>query len=125
MSYDLLRPAAPSAHGISQDAMRCPTCGESLEPGQLRCPTCGAQTRSVAPPAPSLKQRLQPGLLQCPRCGNYGTGSPYFSRVSNVGLLVGVSLFPKAEKPQFLVNIETPDGIEVLPWAQRASGLSL
>jgi multidrug efflux pump subunit AcrB len=27
--------------------------------------------------------------------------------------LVGVSLFPKAEKPQFLVNIETPDGTDL------------
>lgn len=36
---------------------------------------------------------MDPGLHQCPRCGNYGTGISYFSRASNIGLLVGVSLF--------------------------------
>ena len=32
--------------------------------------------------------------------------------VGSLGLfpLVGVSLFPKAEKPQFLINIDTPEG---------------
>ena len=37
--------------------------------------------------------RLDAALFQCPRCGNYGTGTSYFSRAGNLGLLVGVSLF--------------------------------
>lgn len=35
-------------------------------------------------------------VLQCPRCGYSGQGVPYFSRASNLGLLVGVSLFTYA-----------------------------
>lgn len=65
--------------------MRCPTCGETLEPGTSRCPTCGAAVTSLVP-------RLT-GVKRCPRCGYHGEGVSYFSRPGHVGLLVGVSVF--------------------------------
>lgn len=65
--------------------MRCPTCGEILEPGSSRCPTCGA---AVAVPGVALES-----LHRCPRCSYTGRGMPYFRRPGHVALLVGVSLF--------------------------------
>jgi hypothetical protein len=67
--------------------MRCPTCGETLQPGALRCPTCGTATpvgMAIARPS---------GVRRCPRCSYQGEGIPYFRRGGHVGLLVGVSLF--------------------------------
>jgi len=68
-------------------AMRCPTCGENLQPGAVRCPTCGSATpvgMAVARPV---------GVRRCPRCSYQGEGMPYFRRAGHVGLLIGVSLF--------------------------------
>ena len=65
--------------------MRCPTCGEPLEPGTSRCPTCGA--------AVAVGLARSHDLSRCPRCGYHGQGVSYFSRPGHIGLLVGVSLF--------------------------------
>lgn len=67
--------------------MRCPTCGESLQPGAVKCPTCGT-------PTPVGMAIMRPaGVRRCPRCSYQGEGVPYFHRFGHVGLLVGVSLF--------------------------------
>ncbi|HZD05935.1 MAG TPA: zinc ribbon domain-containing protein, partial [Longimicrobiales bacterium] len=70
--------------------MRCSTCGENLEPGQVRCPTCGTV---VSAGARTLLARAPLSVKRCPRCGYKGEGVSYFSRPGHVGLLVGVSLF--------------------------------
>ena len=81
--------------------MRCPTCGEILQPGQLRCPTCGARHTGapvIAPPGSRRRLRLAwqrqgKGIKRCPRCNYQGEGIRYFRRPGHIGLLVGVSLF--------------------------------
>lgn len=75
--------------------MRCPTCGEGLEPGTETCPTCGA---TVTYGGPRRRLRGSPyasseAIQQCARCGYRGHGISYFSRPGHVGLLIGVSLF--------------------------------
>lgn len=66
--------------------MRCSTCGERLDPGEMRCPTCGAATARRA--SGSLVR-----VKRCPRCGYRGDGIGYFRRPGHVGLLLGISLF--------------------------------
>ncbi len=79
--------------------MRCPTCGEGLDPGTETCPTCGATVTTRAlrrRPWSGMGERYEPaasGVQQCPRCGYLGHGVGYFSRTGHVGLLIGVSLF--------------------------------
>lgn len=70
--------------------MRCPTCGENLEPGASRCPVCGSAVRRQVVVATDA---APDDIRQCPRCGYHGRGVPYFSRGGHVGLLVCVSLF--------------------------------
>lgn len=66
--------------------MRCPTCGEGLEPGEVRCRACGTPTRLE----PALARPS--GVRRCARCQYQGEGVPYFRRGAHVGLLVGVSM---------------------------------
>ena len=69
------------------NAMRCSTCGETLQPGAVQCPTCGTST----PVGMALTRPM--GVRRCPRCSYQGEGIPYFRRAGHMGLLVGVSLF--------------------------------
>lgn len=71
--------------------MRCPTCGETLQPGQERCPTCG--TAVLGSPSGSSLAHQPASVKRCPRCGYTGEGLSYFSRPGHIGLLVGVSFF--------------------------------
>lgn len=64
--------------------LRCPTCGERLDPDERICPTCGTET--------TRRGDLPARVRRCPRCGYRGEGIPYFRRPSHVALLVVLGL---------------------------------
>lgn len=65
--------------------MHCSNCGSELQPGAVVCPSCGSGVVRVAARNSSVRR--------CPRCGYWGEGVKYFSRVSHLAILAGLSLF--------------------------------
>ena len=64
-------------------AIRCSTCGATLERPARRCTTCGTENSAGVP---------MTWMKQCSRCGHQGYGDHYFSKMQNVALLVLVSI---------------------------------
>jgi len=82
--------------------MYCSTCGSRVADGRATCQVCGAAAARAPypasmPPAPmgplpmaSAASMYAAAQVQvCPRCGYRGIGAGYFSKGTNVALLVG------------------------------------
>ncbi|HET7459759.1 MAG TPA: hypothetical protein VFJ82_00870 [Longimicrobium sp.] len=81
--------------------MYCSTCGSRVADGRATCQVCGAAAARAPfpgsmPPSPMGPAAMIPAASMyaaqvqvCPRCGYRGIGSGYFSKGTNVALLVG------------------------------------